>query len=91
MPSLILALCLAIPTAAIGLDSGVEPGPTTLAVLKFLSGTCVGFAIVVLDLAFYVSMGQNKKWVRIGTRVLGSWIIAISVLMIAFYFKKRGG
>ncbi len=50
-----------------------EPGPTTVAVFKILAGTCVGFAIVVLDLAFYVSVGLKKKWVRVGTRVLGSW------------------
>jgi urease accessory protein len=89
LPPWILAVCFFVPTAAIGLDSAVDPGPSTSSVLKILCGTCAGFAIVVLDLAFYVRMGHEKKWVRVGARVLGSWIVAISVLMIAFFFKKR--
>jgi len=76
--------------AAIGLDSAPENG-STRAVIKTLLGTWVCLMIVVFDLAVYVSSGVKKKWIRIGVRVLGSWIIAISLLVLAFALRKKSG
>jgi hydrogenase/urease accessory protein HupE len=72
----------------IGLDSGPESG-STIAVIKTLLGTWLCLLIVVFDLAAYVAYGAKKKWIRVGVRVLGSWIIAISLLVLAFALKKK--
>lgn len=73
---------------AIGLDSGVEGG-SPLGTFKTLSMTWVTLNLVVFNLAFYVSAMTKKKWTKVGIRVLGSWLIAISLLVLAFYFKKH--
>ena len=53
------------------------------------SMTWVTLNLVVFNLAFYVSAMTKKKWTKVGIRVLGSWLIAISLLVLAFYFKKH--
>jgi len=32
---------------------------------------------------------QKKKWISIGIRIAGSWIFAISLLMIAFALRRH--
>ncbi|MGL5019120.1 MAG: hypothetical protein ACRDBP_13370 [Luteolibacter sp.] len=73
--------------AAIGLDSAVESG-STLSVLKTLAGTWLGLNAAVFYLAVCASNAEDRPWARIGIRVLGSWIIAIALMVLAFSLRK---
>ena len=87
LPPIAAAVCYGIAGVAIGLDSGLESG-SNIAVVKTLAGTWISLMLILFDLAFYVSRGGQKKFIQIGIRVLGSWIIAISLLMLAFSLRK---
>ena len=82
--------CRALFAAAavgIGLDSVVEKGPPAT-VIKMLSGTWICLVLLVVDLAFYISFCTKRKWSRVGIRVMGSWITAVSMLVLAFFLRK---
>jgi urease accessory protein len=85
-PVLSSALCAA-GALVIGLDSGTQ-SPAAIAMAKALVGTWISQLVVLADLAFYVSFWSKKKWVKVGVRVVGSWIIAISFLVLALELKK---
>ena len=87
IPPLVCRLVCAVAAIGIGLDSGLENG-SAIVVAKTLAGTWISFNIVVAYLAICVSHGTGKPWAKIGTRVLGSWIIAISLLVLAFSLRK---
>lgn len=74
---------------AMGLDSGVETGGIG-SVIQTLLGTWIGLVVFLLSLAYYASLAaeQKRKWLHIGLRVMGSWIVAISLLMLAFALRK---
>lgn len=72
---------------ALGLDSGIEAGSTAV-VIKTLLGTWLMVAFLVFDVAYYSSLAGQKSWARIGRRVLGSWIVAIALLMLAFALRR---
>jgi urease accessory protein len=81
-PRVLDAALLAIGGFVIGLDSGfVNPSP--LVVAKVLFGNWVSLLVITGYLAFYVSFLPPAPWVRIGIRVLGSWLVAISLLVPA--------
>ena len=82
-----MAALLAVAALAIGLDSAVEAGSAAV-VVKTLLGNWVCLIVVLCDVAIYVSYCTQKKWLQVGVRVLGSWIIAISLLVLAFSFRK---
>ena len=77
----------AIAALAIGLDSGVEKGSSS-AVFKTLAGTWIGMVGLVINTGFYLSLGLQKKWLKIGVRIIGSWLVAISLMVLAFALKK---
>ena len=74
---------------AIGLDSGVETGGAAT-VITTLLGTWIGLLLFLFSIAYYASLAaeRKRKWMDIGLRVAGSWIIAISLLMLAFALRK---
>ena len=85
------AACAALFGAAalaIGFDSAVEAG-SNAAVIKTLLGTWVSLVVLVFDLAIYAAFGLKKKWLQVGIRILGSWIVAISLLVLAFSLRRR--
>jgi urease accessory protein len=86
LPPLAAGILFAAAAISLGLDSGVE-SRTALAVQKTLLGTWVSLVALLVDIAIYVSFA-TQKWARIGIRVIGSWITAISLLMLAFFFRK---
>ncbi len=73
----------------IGMDSGLDSG-TRGAVLVTLFGTWMSLTISLMNLTYYVSLAadQPRKWLHVGIRVAGSWIVAISLLMLAFALRK---
>ncbi len=78
---------LAGAAMAIGLDSMVE-SQDLVVVLKTLAGTWTCQLIVVIATAYYVSLGLKWKWIRVGVRVLGSWLVAIALLVLAFSLRR---
>jgi hydrogenase/urease accessory protein HupE len=89
LPTLVLIALSAIAATLIGLDSVVETG-SLATVIKTQIGTWVALVLVVFDIAFYVSRGAQRQWVKVGVRVLGSWIIAVSLLVLAFSLRRNG-
>ncbi len=87
VPRVLTAVLLAAAAVAMGIDSAAERGPVA-AVIKTLLGTWLCLVVVVFDLAFYVSRCTNTPWMKIGIRVIGSWIIAISLLVLAFSLRQ---
>jgi len=86
-PSLLLmSVLFGVGAVAIGLDSRVESGTAT-GVFKMLLGTWLSLAVLVADIAIYVSLGRQANWLKVALRVLGSWIVAISLLMLAFSLR----
>ena len=89
LPMLVRGLLIGAGALAIGLDSGVETGGT-MTIIGTLAGTWVGLLVYLVNFAFYTSLAAEKKkqWLQIGIRVAGSWILAISLLMLAFALRK---
>jgi len=86
------AALLAAAAVAIGLDSGAESG-TPWAIASTLLGTWVSLGLGLVNIAYYVSLAaeRKKKWISIGLRIAGSWIFAISLLMLAFAMRRGNG
>ncbi len=82
-----LAACAAAGLA-LGLDSGVDPGTTSVAMARILIATWVSLMLCVGDIAFYSSRLPAYHWVQTGIRVVGSWIVAIALLMLAFSLRR---
>ncbi len=70
----------------VGLDSPPEAGGLFVTA-KFLLGVWLAMIALVFYVPFYVSLGREKAWVRIGVRILGSWILAISLLVLALALR----
>ena len=77
-------------TAMIGLVHGVlnglilQSGPGGPAILGIMGAL---FVLVTLLSAVVVSL--KRSWSRIAVRVMGSWVAACGILMIAFYFRGQ--
>lgn len=89
VPPLANRVLLAAAAIALGLDSAVEKTDSVV-VTKTLLGTAISLPVVLFDVAYYTSLCARKSWMRIGVRVLGSWIIAIALLVLAFSFRPSG-
>lgn len=73
----------------LGLDSGADPGTPTASLVKILPATWISLVLCLVNGAFYVSLLPSVHWVQIGVRVLGSWIVAIAFLLLAFALRPR--
>ena len=82
-----LAVCAAAGLA-LGLDSGVDSATAGTAMAKTLFATWVCLTLCVANVAFYSSYLPKHQWVQTGIRVVGSWIVAIALLMLAFSLKR---
>lgn len=80
-------LACAVAAIGIGLDSGLENG-SGVATVKSLLGTWLAMNALVIYLAMAASNATDKPWARIGLRIAGSWIIAISLMVLAFSLRK---
>lgn len=86
-PPLARNALFATAALALGLDSAVESG-STATVFKTLVGNWISLIVLVADLAIYVSLAGEAKWMKIALRIVGSWIIAISLMMLAFSLRN---
>lgn len=89
LPPAALAGICAVCAVAVGLDSGIDP-ESGMVVWKTLLGTWIGITGVTGYLALAISNGAEKNWARTGMRILGSWIFAIAILMLAFALRSKG-
>jgi hypothetical protein len=87
LPVWLGGLLCAAAAAAIGLDSPAGGG-TSLSALKTLAGTWLGLNAAVFYTAVCASNAEDRKWARTGVRILGSWIIAIALMVLAFSLRK---
>jgi hydrogenase/urease accessory protein HupE len=86
-PSWLRTATAALAGIAVALDSGVDGAPAVGTLALMLLGTWVSVVVLVANVAYYVSLCPPSQWVRIGLRILGSWLAAASVLVLAFYLK----
>ena len=82
------ATIFGLAAVALGLDSIADAAVTPWAVVRTLFGTWIGLTVWMVDAAYYVSLLPRRKWAEIGVRVIGSWITAISFLVLAFALKR---
>jgi hypothetical protein len=87
LPLMAHGISCALAVAAIGLDSPAETGGA-LATAKTLLGTWLALNLAVPYLAICVSNGAGRQWARTATRIAGSWIIAISLMVLAFALRR---
>jgi urease accessory protein len=80
-PLLLFAPLAAVAGAAIELDSVPEEISMRATVLA-LAGTVVT-ATATLTLVAAIAADRRREWQRIGIRVLGSWIAASAILVLA--------
>ena len=72
---------LAFSALVIGLDSGFA-STSALLVAKVLFGNWVCFLVLIGYLAFYTALLPPRPWIRTAFRIAGSWIVAISLLLL---------
>ena len=89
LPQLATGVLAVAAAVAIGLDSGLDPGSQSSPV-KTLLGTWIGLCVGLANIAYYTSLAaeSGRKWLTIAIRVAGSWLVAISLLMLAFSLRK---
>jgi len=87
LPWGITKLLFAAAAMAIGLDSAVETG-NWIIVTKTLLGTWMCLAVIVGYTGYYISHFSKKEWQKIGVRVIGSWITAASLMILAFTLRR---
>jgi hydrogenase/urease accessory protein HupE len=76
---------------AAGFVLGWDSTPETeslVSTVKVLLGVWAGLAVLLVNLASYAQMAPRRGGLKIAFRVLGSWILAISVLYLALNFRR---
>jgi len=71
--------------AALGLFHGYLNGTAKLGALGLSGVAATLFVVVALVAAYVVSL--RAPWSRIAVRVAGSWLVAISILMLGWAFR----
>ena len=87
LPRPMLAVFAVAAAAGVALDSRVETG-STFSIVKTLLGTWLAANALVFYLALVSSHGADKPWAKTGIRILGSWIFATALLVLAFSLRK---
>lgn len=87
LPPFIPETICALAASGVGLDSGVETGSLS-SILKTLIGTWLAVNALVFYIAICASNGAERPWAIAGIRVIGSWITAISLMILAVELRK---
>jgi urease accessory protein len=86
MPALACAPLAVVTGTALGLDSPPEVIAISAATVVLIGtglGACFALAIVVI-----CTSRLAREWQRIGVRILGSWMAASAVLVLALRFAR---
>lgn len=86
-PAAVYRILCVVAVLGIGLDSAAEDG-TAFAVAKTLIGTWISLNLVIPYIAICASNGAGREWAGTAIRILGSWIVAISLMVLAFALKR---
>jgi hydrogenase/urease accessory protein HupE len=86
LPSAMVAVLAAIVGAALALDSPPQVISLTAATLTLI-GTGIG-ACLLLALIVTATATLRRGWQRIGVRILGSWVAASAVLVLALRYAR---
>lgn len=84
MPTPLIALAAAGVGLAIGLDSTIDIAGQRESLLG-IAGLSVGVLYLVIVIAGS-TVGFTKLWQRVGVRIVGSWIVAASVMVLTLSF-----
>jgi hypothetical protein len=90
LPTLVCALLAAVAGAAFGLDSPPEAisiAAGTLILIGTGLGASAALVLVVVGASRLVG-AREQVWPRIGVRVVGSWIAASAILVLALRFAR---
>lgn len=87
LPRVTVMVLTILSAVVLGLDSGAE-AETVAAEVKTLAGTWVTASALVFYVSACASNAEGKPWARTAIRVLGSWIVAIGLMVLAFALKK---
>jgi urease accessory protein len=90
LPTFVCALLAAVAGAAFGLDSPPEAisiAAGTIILIGTGLGASAALALVAAGASYLVG-GRERDWPRIGVRVLGSWIAASAILVLALRFAR---
>jgi urease accessory protein len=90
-PSLHWVWCSGLGVAAgilLGLDS-TQAILSAMDRLVVLFGTLVGISLLLLYSVAFANYFNSKHWQRIGIRIIGSWISAIALLMLALSLSTK--
>jgi urease accessory protein len=82
---------LVVVALAAGLSLGLDSKPDTITARDtFLAclGLCLG-AFVLLILVVGITLNADQKWQQIGIRIVGSWTVAASVLVLALLLNNK--
>jgi urease accessory protein len=86
LPLVVVTPLAVVVGVAVGLDS--PPQEMTYArAIAALVGTGIGASVLVSVVAF-VAAKLSQPWQAIGVRILGSWIAASAVLVLALQFAR---
>ena len=88
IPLRVRASACGVGALVLGLDSGVDPGTPGWSAVKILFATWASLTLCLVNVSFYVSLLPAARWAQIGVRVLGSWIVAIAFLLLAFALRR---
>ena len=81
----------AILAALVGLLIGIDSAQETLsgrAKLITLIGTGVGICLLLIYSMGFADYFNKKPWQRVGVRVIGSWVAASSLLVLALSYSS---
>jgi urease accessory protein len=86
LPVLVTAPLALVIGGAVGLDSPPQEISVGRAIAALI-GTGIGASVLVSVVAF-VAAKLSRPWQTIGVRILGSWIAASAVLVLALRFAR---
>jgi urease accessory protein len=86
-PRSVLTALFGCGALALGLDSRVESSSAS-STNKVLLANWISLNVLVADVAIYLSLIGAAKWLKIALRIVGSWMIAIGVLVLAFALRR---
>jgi urease accessory protein len=90
-PSIHWVWCSGIGIVA-GILLGLDSNQETLSAMDrvvVLFGTLVGVSLLLLYSVVFANYFNSKHWQRIGIRIIGSWISAIALLMLALSISTK--
>jgi hydrogenase/urease accessory protein HupE len=86
LPAIVCAALAAIAGIALGLDSPPQAISIASATMMLI-GTGLGACVMLVIVAFG-TRSLRRDWQRIGARILGSWIAASAILVLALRFSR---